>query len=283
MYSLNVTDMNVIAVDGLRSVEYNCHDGYRLIGQSHRHCDQRTGQWIGLEPYCERITCLEPMSIPNGFHRMYGDDYYDQPVVGSRTVYECRPGFIFMDPNVNDTRICDRNGQWSGTSLDVPQCEPIDCGHPESLLINSEEFFLSGAQFRMINGSTKFSSLAELICSTQDVQRSNLTRSSLLFRCREDGLWTEVISANETSTSSSKHRSSTSCVRQRHNGFLYFYAYGSSSTMKNFFRNKNFYIRETSVNILHLLAGVVVAAFLSILIIVILMFKRNIIEWPEAA
>lgn len=117
-----------IAVDGLRSVEYNCHDGYRLIGQSQRHCDQRTGQWIGLEPYCERITCPEPMSIPNGFHRMYGDDYYDQPVVGSRTVYECRPGFIFMDPNVNDTRICDRNGQWSGTSLDVPQCERMFFG-----------------------------------------------------------------------------------------------------------------------------------------------------------
>nr|XP_046920510.1 uncharacterized protein LOC124500480 [Dermatophagoides farinae] len=274
-----------ISVDGSRSVEYHCHDGYRLIGQSRRHCDQRTGQWIDKEPYCERITCPEPVSIMNGFHRMYGEDYYDQPVVGSRTVYECRPGFVFVDPNANDTRICDRYGQWSG-SLDVPQCEPIDCGHPESLLVNSEEFFLSGAQFRLINGSTKFSALAELICSSQDVQRSNLTRSSLWFRCREDGLWTEIINQNETtisSSSSSRHRSSTSCVRQRHNGFLYFYGYGSSSTIKNFFRNKSFYIRETSVNILHLLAAVVIAAFLSILIIVILMFKRNIIEWPEAA
>lgn len=111
-----------ISVDGLRSVEYHCHDGYRLMGQTRRQCNQQTGQWIGREPYCERITCQQPISIPNGFYRMYGEDHYDQPVVGSRTVYECRPGFVFVDSNSNDTRICDPNGQWSGSS-DIPQCE----------------------------------------------------------------------------------------------------------------------------------------------------------------
>ena len=98
-------------------VEYHCHEGHRLIGRPNRTCHLKTGQWVTEEPYCERITCDTPKSLLNGLYRIYGDDY-DMPVVGTRTVYECLPGFTLVGNN--NTRVCDTNGDWSGSS---PFCE----------------------------------------------------------------------------------------------------------------------------------------------------------------
>ncbi|UXI20853.1 uncharacterized protein NH340_JMT06796 [Sarcoptes scabiei] len=256
---------NQITIDGIRSVRYYCQEGFRLIGESERHCDSKTGQWSHQEPFCERITCPEPTPLENAFYRIYGD-YYDLPVMGTKTVYECRPGYVF-DGLENDTSVCGNNGQWSNNPA---SCEPIDCGHPESMLINSEEFFLSGARFELINDTTTFMSIAEVICSPE----SNGQKNSIKFRCREDGRWMEV----QTSSTSTENTNSfaNNCIKSRHNGFLLFTTIGS----KNIFR-KNFLFKETSINVLHLLAAVVIAAFVSIFIIVVLLFKRNIIEWPS--
>lgn len=131
---------------------------------------------------------------------------------------------------------------------------------------------LSGAHFQLINGSTKYSSYAKLICPTNiDLNRSNHSKSitSLLFRCREDSIWTEVnelIEQNSTNTGTGG-RSTHSCVRQRHNGLLYFY--GSGHKLR-----KSYIGRDNSLNMLHFLAAVVLLAFFSIVIIVILLFKR---------
>lgn len=110
---------NPVTIDGIRSVEYRCHDGHQIVGYSKRRCDTKTGQWVDQEPYCKRITCPDPILIQNGYYRIYGD-YYDWSILGTRTVYECRPGYVFTETTTNDTRVCDRNGQWTG---EIPQCE----------------------------------------------------------------------------------------------------------------------------------------------------------------
>lgn len=100
-----------------KEVEYICHEGFRLVGEATRTCNLKTGHWSASEPFCERITCSSPLPLTNGFYRIFAD-YLDQPVVGTRTVYECAPGYLLI--GVNDTRQCDSNGEWSGTR---PYCE----------------------------------------------------------------------------------------------------------------------------------------------------------------
>lgn len=122
--------------------------------------------------------------------------------------------------------------------------------------------------------------MTELVCPSQEVLRNNLTRSSLLFRCREDGIWTEVaVEASNANTSNKNMKTNStsvdrtgtdSCVKQRHNGFLYFYG----SNLKGSKLRKSFQLRDSSINMLYFLAAIVVAAFLSILVIVVLLFKR---------
>lgn len=149
----------------------------------------------------------------------------------------------------------------------------IDCNHPETLLVNIDDFMLYGAQFRLLNGTTKYSSIAELVCPSSEVLRSNTTKPNLSFRCREDGIWTEIIISNSNETSKSENvgkQKVHSCVRQRHNGLLYFYNNGHKGAKLR----KSFYLRDNSVNMLHFLAAVVVTAFLCILIIIVLLFKR---------
>jgi len=136
---------------------------------------------------------------------------------------------------------------------------------------------VSGAHFRLLNGTTKYSAVAELVCPSQEIVRSNRTKSSLslLFRCREDGIWTEVISGSNTGTDSGNETAvgkSQNCIKQRHNGFLYFYGSGHKVSKLR----KSFYLRENSVSMLHFLAAIVVIAFISILFIVVLLFKRYV-------
>lgn len=158
----------------------------------------------------------------------------------------------------------------------------VDCGHPESLLLNAEDFMLSGAKFNFLNETTKYLSVAELICPTQEGFKNNNTKSGLLFRCREDGIWTEINFVNLTSVMNntdnsnqyslvnSRVRSSNLCVKARNNGLLYFYSPG----LKGSKLRKPFYLRDSTIGMLYFLAAVVVAAFFSILAIIVLLFKR---------
>lgn len=152
----------------------------------------------------------------------------------------------------------------------------IDCNHPETLLVNIDDFMLYGAQFRLLNGTTKYSAIAELVCPSSETQRSNTTtKPNLTFRCREDGIWTEITMSNNSETSKVENVGNQkvhTCVRQRHNGLLYFYNTGHKGAKLR----KSFYLRDNSVNMLHFLAAVVVTAFLCILIIIVLLFKRYI-------
>lgn len=98
-------------------IEYSCREGFRLVGEANRTCNLKTGQWSGSEPYCERITCSPPTPIANGFYRVFAD-IEEVPVVATRIVYECAPGYLLV--GVNDTRQCDSTGEWSGQK---PHCE----------------------------------------------------------------------------------------------------------------------------------------------------------------
>lgn len=121
-----------------QTVEYSCNDEYRLIGDSIRTCNVKTGQWLNNEPYCERITCQSPPSIANGMYRVY-NDYLNVPVIGTRTVYECNPGFILT--GLNDTRVCDATGEWNGSK---PYCEGMFCH-----LIKTSKFKISFYSHRL--------------------------------------------------------------------------------------------------------------------------------------
>lgn len=108
---------NVVESNGSKLAEYSCNEGYRLMGESSRSCNLKTGQWIGEEPYCEQITCDPPVEIPNGMYRVYNDDD-EIPIVGTRIVYECLPGFTLIGSN--DTRVCALDSEWTGS---LPHCE----------------------------------------------------------------------------------------------------------------------------------------------------------------
>lgn len=188
--------------------EYTCREGFRLVGSQIRTCNTKTGQWAGEEPYCEHVTCESPSPIANGYYRVF-NDYQNVPVLGTRVVYECLPGYNLVGEN--DTRVCETSGAWTGERQ--PHCDPIDCNHPESLLINPEDFMVAGAHFRLVNGTTKYSTVAELVCP--ESTSSPATSFVVHFRCREDGIW--IDSRNATT-----HNKTSSCIKQRPSGLFHF-------------------------------------------------------------
>ncbi|TSN12231.1 Sushi, von Willebrand factor type A, EGF and pentraxin domain-containing protein 1 [Bagarius yarrelli] len=99
-----------------RSVTYTCQRGYSLEGPDTLTCLEN-GQWDKQHPACQKINCLPPKPIDNGF--VEGRDHN----FGVTIFYSCFPGFLLVGQS---HLTCEENG-WSSS---VPTCTPADCGLP---------------------------------------------------------------------------------------------------------------------------------------------------------
>lgn len=159
---------------------YECNANYKLDGVSRRLCAE-DGTWGHEVPACKEITCAEP-------------DTSEHLIVdsGTRTVgavakLSCPKGRFIVG---NDTRVCLKNGQWSGKTA---MCKSVDCSRPSPI---------ENGRVIVVNESTIYGGSAEYHCVP------NYNRiGPYLRKCLEDGKWSgaEVrceLSANEAQESS---------------------------------------------------------------------------------
>ena len=126
---------------------YSCSEGYVLNGNSTRMC-QSDGQWSGSESTCEgqNLLCVCIMMIELGYMCLHacvsvdvcmseyglfsiavpcgtlnnptnGQVNVEGNTFGSQANYSCSEGYVL---NGNSTRMCQSDGQWSGSE---PTCE----------------------------------------------------------------------------------------------------------------------------------------------------------------
>ena len=118
----------------LSTVEYNCNDGYILIGSDIREC-QSDKMWTGNIPECELVDCGNP-ETPNPA----GVVFFSNTTAGSSVLYTCLVGYDMVG---EPERVCLNNGTWSGS---VPSCvnsnttAVADCGFPDVPLLGSANF-----------------------------------------------------------------------------------------------------------------------------------------------
>lgn len=132
---LEVIENGEVEVSGLvpNSVaDYMCTEGFVLIGQERRVCEHvdktsTRGEWSGVEPSCQPVTCEELPDIENG-----GVDW-DGLVPTSVAEYECDDGHVLVG---QERRVCEQvsqtstEGEWSG---EEPSCQPVECDPLEDI------------------------------------------------------------------------------------------------------------------------------------------------------
>ncbi|XP_071136876.1 C4b-binding protein beta chain-like [Mytilus edulis] len=103
-------------VSGLRygdSTVYTCNSGYSHGGGDLTRVCRQDSQWSGIVPACiDNSECLYPETVGNATFNVSGLRY------GDSIVYTCKSGYSHGSGDL--TRICCRNGQWSGI---VPTCK----------------------------------------------------------------------------------------------------------------------------------------------------------------
>ncbi|XP_070797211.1 complement receptor type 2-like [Pituophis catenifer annectens] len=107
------------------TVNYQCEEGYRLIGKSSRSCALfgETVAWTGDLPYCQIVQCQPPPDIQNGIHSNQETLFSS----GTLVKYTCNPGYALIG---EATIQCMDNGRWSSP---VPNCEEIECKSPPDI------------------------------------------------------------------------------------------------------------------------------------------------------
>ncbi|XP_014245415.1 CUB and sushi domain-containing protein 3 [Cimex lectularius] len=119
-------------------VSYGCSRNYKLVGPSHRVC-QENKQWSENTPRCEEIRCPEPILAEHAILSVTGNDrLYGRTLIktaetamsfatykiGALVKYRCERGYkIEGDP----LSTCEENGKWSGK---IPECTFVDCKMP---------------------------------------------------------------------------------------------------------------------------------------------------------
>lgn len=148
------------------AIKYECHIGYRLVGDSVRVCGANE-VWLPEAPVCEIVTCedLSLATITNGVIAYTSNKHTDF------VSYACNTGYTLKG---EEKRQCLSNGQWDETE---PSCELVSCGHP-GILFNGQ----------VQKGDYTFNSTVEFSCN--DGYR--LVGESSLF-CNSDGLWEGIL------------------------------------------------------------------------------------------
>ena len=145
--SLNQPNGGQVSTDGTSlgsQANYSCSEGYVLNGNTTRVC-QNDGQWSGSEPICEGQGCeyrvyewyvrkvyaiylmvlfsiiialqFTAILCANLSSPVSGTVILDANTFGSQANYSCSEGYTL---NGTTTRVCQADGQWSGSE---PICE----------------------------------------------------------------------------------------------------------------------------------------------------------------
>ncbi|KAM9856685.1 beta-2-glycoprotein 1-like [Aulostomus maculatus] len=107
------------------TINYTCHEGHTLIGESTSEC-LANGTWSQSVPLCQPMSCgLAP--IPQ-----FGMIVYDKRIRGNTTyfgiggTYKCLPPYVL----IGEARAeCNADGTWSKT----PECRVVTCPPPENI------------------------------------------------------------------------------------------------------------------------------------------------------
>ncbi|XP_074641309.1 sushi, von Willebrand factor type A, EGF and pentraxin domain-containing protein 1-like [Tubulanus polymorphus] len=113
--------------------EYDCEDGYSLIGQNRRHCLEN-GSWSFTEPTC-RLGCPDPTGYE--YTAKGGTSPPYKP--GDTVSYTCPKGFAVIGQTTNQ---CLTNLTWSSES---PRCKYVECNKPVDIpngFVVAEVYFL---------------------------------------------------------------------------------------------------------------------------------------------
>lgn len=144
------------------NVLYECDENYKLDGASRRLCLEN-GTWSHEIPLCKEITCDEP-DLPENLIVDAG-----VRAVGALATFSCPKGRYLVG---NDTRICMKNGRWSGRS---PVCKAVDCDRPNPI---------ENGRVIVVNDSTIYGGSVEYHCVPNFMRIGPYLR-----KCMEDGKW----------------------------------------------------------------------------------------------
>ncbi|XP_028973250.2 sushi, von Willebrand factor type A, EGF and pentraxin domain-containing protein 1 isoform X3 [Esox lucius] len=103
-------------------VAYSCDKGFLIRGEKRRTC-KADGEWGGVLPVCQPVSCLPPPLLKNGFIQNRG-----RSVFNSKVTYACDAGYKMTG---RPERVCQANRQWSNS--DPPVCRILTCDPPPSI------------------------------------------------------------------------------------------------------------------------------------------------------
>uniref|UniRef100_A0A8C7SY85 Sushi, von Willebrand factor type A, EGF and pentraxin domain-containing protein 1 n=1 Tax=Oncorhynchus mykiss TaxID=8022 RepID=A0A8C7SY85_ONCMY len=104
-------------------VAYSCDKGFLIRGEKRRTC-KANGEWGGVLPVCQPVSCPFPPPLKNGFIQNKGRFFFN-----SKVTYACNAGYRLTGRPV---RLCQANRQWSNG--DSPVCHLLTCDTPPSIL-----------------------------------------------------------------------------------------------------------------------------------------------------
>nr|XP_056705184.1 sushi, von Willebrand factor type A, EGF and pentraxin domain-containing protein 1 [Euleptes europaea] len=144
-----------------RRVEFQCLDGFKLLGPSEITCEA-AGRWSSGIPHCGQISCGPPPTIPNAF--INGSSSVDQNTI----LYNCKIGFVMQG---GSELTCTEKGVWSKP---YPSCLLLTCGPPPSV-----------PHAVALGGSQEYGSKVQYRCLEGYVMETEMDSCT----CQEDGHW----------------------------------------------------------------------------------------------
>ncbi|XP_065195935.1 sushi, von Willebrand factor type A, EGF and pentraxin domain-containing protein 1-like isoform X2 [Sycon ciliatum] len=127
-------------LDGLAfqdNVSYSCNNGFQLNGTANSSCIWDNGMnWSNPLPTCDRLSCLDPGTPPNGGRVLSGLAFQD------KVSYSCNNGFQ-LNGAANGSCIWSSGMKWSNPT---PTCDRLSCLDPGTPLYGGRD--LGGLAFQ---------------------------------------------------------------------------------------------------------------------------------------
>ena len=110
---------------------YVCETGYYISSGSVVLTCNKSGEWEGAVPTCDKVVCGKPPTVHFGKAKFTSKDY------DSVATYECKSGYRLKG---SASVKCDAAGNWNGN---LPTCVPVHCGEPHfvdnAIIIDTEQ------------------------------------------------------------------------------------------------------------------------------------------------
>ncbi|KAF2979409.1 hypothetical protein EK904_006478 [Melospiza melodia maxima] len=113
-------------------VTFSCKEGFQLTGVMKLTC-MESGEWSNPTPYCEAISCGDPVIPENS--AIFGSNF----TYHNKVVYRCNAGYNLVGEK---EILCLASGMWSHAP---PSCEMVTCPSPQD--ISNGKYTLSGTAY----------------------------------------------------------------------------------------------------------------------------------------